>query len=199
MRKRVACELYVYRLPLGAYLLTFRSTERHRQLKKSFMSLLPDNERNLRIKNLAKIKRSANIEDMGRIIHQEAESTITSGKAFMAQYRKICEQVSAARENSSIGKHEWGGDVEKLQSIIQKQGEKVKLEVNHLVQENVEDTGEETLGDEDQELWDRFAVTSTQEKRKTARSSELGWAVAAKNARRGVRRMLMDLPHEEGE
>ena len=124
---------------------------------------------------------------------------LTLGKEIMAQYRKICEQVSAAREKSSIGKHDCNGDVEKLQSVIQRQGEKVKLEVNRLLQENVEGASAETPGDEDQELWDRFAVTSAQKERKAAKSSEPGWSVVAKNARRGMHRIAKDYPFEEDE
>lgn len=148
------------------------------------------------MKDAATVKHPATAESMGHAIYENARSAIKSAGEMIAQYRKVHEQVAAVGEKVKRGNHDWEGDCQTLQNILHKQGEKAKLEVKRLLQGDVEDAEEKLLSEADEDLWTRFAVTSTEEERMAVKDPEQGWAVAARKARRSVHRMVRDLPED---
>ncbi|KAL6717467.1 hypothetical protein ACLMJK_005382 [Lecanora helva] len=170
-------------------------TTRNRQLQKSLISYLPNTERSLRMKDAAGVRISSDADPLGPSIQETAQSALSSAKTIITQYRSICQQVEAAREKAlARPKYDEEEDRQKLQRIIHDQGEKSKLEIRRLTEEDGDDAEEKPLSKNDQKVWDQFAVSSRQKERKHARKSEQSWAMAAKSACRGIDRLVRDLP-----
>ena len=86
-------------------------------------------------------------------------------------------------------------DKETLQRILRRQGEMAKLEIRQMLDEYPQFSKEQVTDDSsdlDTDLWNRFAVTKAKESTVEALDGRKGetWAVLAKNAQRGVRRLL---------
>lgn len=97
----------------------------------------------------------------------------------------------------------WEKDSQTLQRILQKQGEKIKLEIHRLLNEDPRSSKEKAKDDVselDTEIWNRFAVGEAKAETLEVLEGRIGdtWAVVAKNAQRGVRRTVKSLP-EDGE
>ena len=95
----------------------------------------------------------------------------------------------------------WEEDRQTLQRILNKQREKTKLELHQLLHEDSKPLKKQVKGDmskSDTDLWDHFAVGEAKDKFVEAVDRRKGhaWAVVAKNAQRGVRRAVKDLPEE---
>lgn len=81
--------------------------------------------------------------------------------------------------------------------VLQKQGEKVKLELDHLLNRKSKDSTESTSDDlltPHTEMWNHYAGAST--KQGAAAVAGPGWAVVAKHAKKAVDLMVRDLPDE---
>ena len=90
-------------------------------------------------------------------------------------------------------------DNETLQRILRRQGEMAKLEIRQMLDEYPQSSKEQVTDDSsdlDTDLWNRFAVVEAKEGTVETQDRRKGetWAVLAKNAQRGVRRLL---PKEE--
>lgn len=86
-------------------------------------------------------------------------------------------------------------DNETLQRILRRQGEMAKLEIRQMLDEYPQSSKEQVTDDSldlDTDLWNRFAVVEAKEGTVEAQDRRKGdtWAVLAKNAQRGVRRLL---------
>lgn len=114
------------------------------------------------------------------------------------QYVRICEQT-VLREGATKNRAGREDGCEALQRILQKQGDKVKLELYHFLHGESETstalTPDETLA-VNSDLWSRYAVTSKQEEGNDSAVKRQGWAVVAKHAQRGVHRMVQGLPYD---
>ena len=86
-------------------------------------------------------------------------------------------------------------DNETLQRILRRQGEMAELEIRQMLDERSQSPKEQVTDDSselDTDLWNRFAVVEAKEGTLEALDGRKGetWAVLAKNAQRGVRRLL---------
>ena len=86
-------------------------------------------------------------------------------------------------------------DNETLQRILRRQGEMAKLEMRQMLDEHSQSPKQQVTDDSselDTDLWNRFAVVEAKEGTVEALDGRKGetWAVLAKNAQRGVRRLL---------
>ena len=86
-------------------------------------------------------------------------------------------------------------DNETLQRILCRQGEMAKLEIRQMLEEYPQSSKEQVTDDSsglDTDLWNRFAVVEAKEGTAEALDGRRGetWAVLAKNAHKGVRRLL---------
>ena len=86
-------------------------------------------------------------------------------------------------------------DNETLQRILRRQGEMAKLEIRQMLDEYPQSSKEQVTHDSsdlDTDLWNQFAVVKAKEGTVEALDGRKGetWAVLAKNAQRGVRRLL---------
>ena len=86
-------------------------------------------------------------------------------------------------------------DNETLQRILRRRGEMAKLEIRQMLDEYAKSSKEQVTDDSselDTDLWNRFAEVEAKEGTVEALDGRKGetWAVVAKNAQRGVRRLL---------
>lgn len=123
-------------------------------------------------------------------------SAIASSRELLAQFNGICEQV-ASREEATEKRPSREDDSEALSMVLQKQGEKVKLELDHLLNQKSKESTELPSDDllaPHTDLWNHYAGTST--KQGDAAVAGPGWAVVAKRAQKAVDIMVKDLPDE---
>ncbi len=91
------------------------------------------------------------------------------------------------------------GDIQMLQEVLYSQGEKTKVEVNHIVDGSSKsakgpcEINASAAGDH---LWSSFAVPSKKDNRKAVRDKGEGWAMAAKHIHKGVQRIVKYLPED---
>lgn len=92
------------------------------------------------------------------------------------------------------------GDLQVLQRIINQQGERIRLEVEELLNGSRKLAKEYPGGDAstgDDNLWSRFAaIQATKEEGKVERNGIEGWAMTATQMQRGVQRMVRYLPED---
>lgn len=133
---------------------------------------------------------------------QSGKSNIAFSRELLRDYERASQQV-ACRNRVPMMESEWEKDSQTLQRILNKQGEKIKLQVHQFLIEDPNSLKEQVKGDIselDTSLWTRFAMGDAQEENfepPDGRKEET-WAVVAKNAQRGVRRTVKNLP-EDGE
>lgn len=123
-------------------------------------------------------------------------SAISSSRELLEHYNRICEQV-ALREEAPKKSNSREDDCEALSAVLQRQGERVKLELNHLLSCKSKDSTNPISDDlraPQAEMWNHYAATST--KQDAATVAGPGWAVVAKHAQKAVDFMLKDLPDE---
>ena len=93
----------------------------------------------------------------------------------------------------------WEKDKQTLHRILNKQREKIKLELHQLLHQDSKPLEEQAKGDmstRDIELWDHFAVGEAKKDEALDGRKGHAWAVVAKSAQRGVRRAVKHLPEE---
>ena len=94
---------------------------------------------------------------------------------------------------------ETEGDIQTLQKVLHSQGEKAKVEVNHIVDGSSKsakgpcEINASAAGDH---LWSRFAALSKKDNRKPVGDKGEGWAMAAKHIHKGVQRIVKHLPED---
>lgn len=111
----------------------------------------------------------------------------------------MCQQVtsgdSTLRTDSS-----WEDGRQTLQRVLDRQAEKTRLEVYHLLHDSsksVKEKFDDATLLEDNDLWNRFAVSnSKQEGGKVDRNGVEGWGVTAKRAGKSVQHMVKHLPED---
>ncbi|CAF9906914.1 MAG: hypothetical protein ALECFALPRED_002752 [Alectoria fallacina] len=133
-------------------------------------------------------------------IHQSAKSKIASSRELLGHYERASQQVASGR-GVPMMESEWEKDSQTLQGILNKQVQKIKLEVHKFLNEDSKTSKEQVEGDLselDTDLWNRFAMSEAEEENIEASNGKSGetWAKAAKNAQRGVRRAVKHLPKD---
>ena len=89
-----------------------------------------------------------------------------------------------------------------LQRILEKHGEKTKLELHQILNGGPKPSKNHVEGGmlkADADVWDRFAVGEAKEEHGQPLDRRDGetWAVVAKNIQRGIRRAVKDLPEDD--
>ena len=133
-------------------------------------------------------------------VHTRAKSNIAASRELLGHYEQASQQVAFSKRVLTM-EPGWEKDKQTLQRILNKQREKTKLELHQLLHEDSKPLEEQVKGDmstRDTDLWDHFAVGEAKKEFIEALDRRKGhaWAVIAKNAQRGVRRAVKDLPEE---
>ncbi len=130
-------------------------------------------------------------------VYNIAKSGIHLSRQLVGHYNQICQQIAAAEGGLKM---ESGaeGDIQALQKVLHSQGEKAKLEVDHIINGSSKsakgpyDINASAAGDG---LWSRFAVPSKDD-RKAVRDKGESWAMAAEHIHKGVKRIVKHLPED---
>ena len=121
---------------------------------------------------------------------------------MLGHYEQASQQVFSSKRVQII-ESERGKDKQTLQHILNKQKEKIGLEVHQLLNKDPESLKghiASAMSKPDANVWDHFAVCEAEGEQVEAldRRKVGTWAVVAKNAQRGVRRAVKDLPQDDG-
>ena len=134
-------------------------------------------------------------------IYRKAKFNITSSRELLGHYERASQQVTFP-ERLPMGDSGGEEDNQTLQRVLDRQREKIKLEVHQLLNRGPKLSKELAEGDLlklDTYLWDHFAMAEKASKEHVealdGRKGET-WAVVANNAQRGVRRAVKDLPED---
>lgn len=178
------------------------STKRDSELKDTLIKVIHDAQRDRTDIDEEGVDPSSTSKPTACAIYQSAKSNIASSRGLLGHYERASQQV-ASGQRVPMMESGWEKDLQTLQRILNQQGEKIKSEVHQILNEDSESSKEQfkcNMSDLDTDLWNRFAVGEAKEKIVEALDGrrEDTWAVVAKNAQRGVRRTVKNLP-EDGE
>ena len=123
------------------------------------------------------------------MIYQNANSALLSAVELYEHYNRVSEQVTIG-ERKLTSRFDWESDCRLLQRILQRQGEKAKHEVHHLLYGQVEDANRHLLDEVDDGLWTYYTTTSTHKEHENQMNPLSQWAVAAKHAHRAIHHMV---------
>lgn len=180
----------------------FGVTKRDSELKDTLIKVIHDAQRDRTEIDEEGVDPSSTSKPTACAIYQSAKSNIASSRGLLGHYERASQQV-ASGQRVPMMESGWEKDILTLQRILNQQGEKIKSEVHQILNEDSESSKEQfkcNMSDLDTDLWNRFAVGEAKEKIVEALDGrrEDTWAVVAKNAQRGVRRTVKNLP-EDGE
>ena len=135
-------------------------------------------------------------------VYQSAKSKITSSRELLGHYKRASQQV-AFGQRAPMMMSGWEKDSQTLRRILHEQGEKIKHEIHKSLIGDPKFSREEVKGkmsELDTDLWNQFAVGRAEEENVESLAGRKGetWAAVAKNAQRGVRHVVKNLP-EDGE
>lgn len=176
------------------------STKRDYELKETFIKVILDAHRGQTETNETEVSRSSTTKPTAFAIYRKTKSDIASARELLRHYERASQQIASSK-GIPMMESGWAKGSHTLQRILNKQGENVKLEVHQILNEAPRSTKEQVEGNMsklDTEIWDRFAVSEAKEENVKASDRNQGktWAVVAKNAKRGVRRAVKDLPED---
>lgn len=87
-----------------------------------------------------------------------------------------------------------------MQRVLQKQGEKTKLQAHKLLYQgspSSEQQDEHEVLATDDDVWNQFAMTASQwESRQADGNEKEGWGIVAKGLQKGIQRMVKDIPED---
>ncbi len=176
------------------------STQRDHELKETLMKVTLDAQQD-RIEIVQRgVKQSSTSKPTTSAIYQSAKATLSSSRELLGHFERASQQVASGKSVPTM-EPGWEKDSQTLQRILQKQGEKIKLEIHRLLNEDPRSSKEKAKDDVsefDTEIWNRFAVGEAKAETLEVLEGRIGdtWAVVAKNAQRGVRRTVQSLPKD---
>ena len=178
------------------------STQRDHELRETLMKVIFDAQRDRTEINQRGVKQSSTSKPTTLALYQSAKANLSSSRELLGHYERASQQV-ASGQSVPMMESGWEKDSQTLQRILKQQGEKIKLEIHRLLNEDPGSSKEKAKDDVselDTEIWNRFAVGEAKAESLEVLEGRIGesWAVVAKNARRGVRRTVKSLP-EDGE
>lgn len=176
------------------------STRRDYELKDALIKVILGAQRDQTELDERGVKQHSISRPTASAIHQSAKSKIASSRELLGHYERASQQVASGR-GVPMMESEWEKDSQTLQGILNKQVQKIKLEVHKFLNEDSKTSKEQVEGDLselDTDLWNRFAMSEAEEENIEASNGKSGetWAKAAKNAQRGVRRAVKHLPKD---
>ena len=174
------------------------SPERDSELRKSIITVIFEAQRGQAKIDESGAEQVSTLKPTASTIYQSTKLTIASSRGLLIHYQRASQQVEIGKgvPMTESGREK---DNETLQRILCRQGEMAKLEIRQMLDEYPQSSKEQVTDDSsglDTDLWNRFAVVEAKEATAEALDGRKGetWAVLAKNAHKGVRRLM---PKEE--
>lgn len=177
-----------------------RSTKREHELKDTIIKvILYAHQEHIELRE-KRFQHFPAAKPTASAVHSRAKSNIAASRDLLGHYEQASHQVALSKRVLMV-EPGWEKDKQTLQRILNKQREKTKLEVHQLLHVDSKHSEKQFKGDVstlDTDLWDHFAVGEAKKEFVEALDRRKGhtWAVVAKNAQRGVRRAVKDLPEE---
>ena len=130
-------------------------------------------------------------------LEQNALSHLSTSKVFLKEYRKICQQITAAREGI-LNEHSEKESTSQLHSLLKRQSGSLRLKIHalldgkeHLPTDHYDDPAEK-------ELWERFGHPTTIEHVKKIEWAIDGvWLRDTENSQKALRSLVKYLPEKE--
>lgn len=178
------------------------STKRDHGFKETLFKVILDAQGDQTEMDQRGVKRSSTSQPTASAIYQSAKSNLAFSRELLGHYERASQQV-ALKKGVTMMESGWEKDSQTLQRILNIQGEKTKLEIHRMLNEDSKSSKEQVKDDVselDTDLWNRFAVGEAKAENIEVQDGRQGetWALVAKNAQRGVRRTVKTLP-EDGE
>ena len=177
------------------------STQRDRELEDTFIKFILDAHRDRSEMAEREDKQPPTSKRIASAIYHSAKSNIASSRELLRHYEKASQQV-AFGQRARMMVSGWEKDSQTLHRILNKQGEKIKYDIHQLLIGDPTLSKGQVKGDMselDTELWNRFVVGEANEGNVEALDGRKGktWASVVKNAQRGVRRTVKNLPEDD--
>ena len=142
----------------------------------------------------------------GMTVHSYSEKAVallSTSKGLLKQYTALSEQV-ASSEGLRLNKQEWEGDVVRMEDIIMSKGNQVKSQVQRRLgaakSRFEEGPRDRKALDPKQDAWNHLIpprnVGQGKASGATLDAQAMSWGGAARNAKRGVKRLVRHLPEE---
>ena len=178
------------------------STKRENALKDTLIRIIRDAQQDQTEIDERGLQHFSISKPTAFVVHSRAKSNIESSRGLLGHYEQASQQVISSKRVQII-ESERVMDKQTLQRILNRQKEKIGLEVHQLLNKDPESlkghiTG--AMSKLDANVWDHFTVCEAKEEQVEALDRGKGgtWAAVAKNAQRGVRRAVKDLPQDDG-
>ena len=174
------------------------STKREYELKDPLIKFMLYAQRDQTEVDDDGVKQSSISKPTASAIYRKAQLNLASSRELLGHYERASQQVAFSK-GVSMMESGWEKDNQTLQRILDRQKERTKLEVHQHLNKHLKSSTAQIEGDaskSDADIWDHFAVSDDRNESVKAldtRKRET-WAVVAKNAQRGVRRVVKDLP-----
>ena len=129
-------------------------------------------------------------------LEQNAVSKISMSKAFLKDYRKICQEITVVREDVPIERSEESTG--QLHFLLERQRGRLRRGI-HAMLDGEEYTPRDHHGDAaEKELWTRFGHTATTRLIKDNQWVNGGvWIRDTKNSEKALQRLVKYLPEED--
>ncbi len=176
------------------------STTRDTRLQGSLITLLTESQRQHIDKTTMGAKETTRTKLAAHSIFYNAKSGIAHSRQLLEHYDRMCQRV-ASTHGSLRTESNWEAGRQTVHRVVNKQAEKTKLEVHHLLHNSSKSSSDIAAGvilpEEDDDLWKPFAVVpSKQEVGKVGEDEFDGWGVAAKRVGRSVHHMVKHIPEK---
>jgi len=126
---------------------------------------------------------------------QKATALISASKTLLLSYTHLSEQVTSAARQLTIPQ-EADTEYTRLETIIETRGKWVGMQVQRRLIAKPEGSHESQPSPNAYELWTRFGGSTAEDGGEKAEGE--AWVQAAKQARRGVKRLVRHLSDDEG-
>ena len=146
------------------------------------------------------LKQARDTEHMVHPIYRTARSLVSSSREVIKLYERSCQHLQSGKSTLGV-EPEWKRDSEKLQTILNGQRKIIKQQIySHLHGTKISSKERPAVAAslaEGEDLWSRYALSpSHNDKGPKVGSLVEGWALAAKNAQKGVQRMMRNVPDD---
>ena len=142
----------------------------------------------------------------GLKVHSKSEKAVTllsTSRSLLEQYTTLSEQV-ASSDGLRLNKREWEGDVMKMENIIMSKGNQTRSQVQRRLggaRSRFEEESRDQKGlAPKKDLWDHLISPTNGGQGKACSAAwdaqAMSWGGAARNAKKGVKRLVRYLPEE---
>lgn len=180
--------------------VSITSHEQDAQLRESLISALRDGLADEDIQNVGLAGQIVIKNPSAQPLLQQASALITASKNLLHSYSRLTEQVTSAQRQLTQPQ-EADGEYTRLEKIIAKRGQWVDKLVQRRLTKG-EGSSASQPSPNSYKIWERYGTTTAEADTAAGQTHEVqadgeAWAQAAKQAKKGVRRLVRHLPTDD--